>query len=76
MRNIRCSKCNSLLAKEEGDRIILRTGFGKRQTYHTFNKEGATIMCWFCGEVKIERNNGNGRTFKKSGQFRAEPINK
>lgn len=65
MKNIRCPKCNSLLAKEEGDRIILRTGFGKRQVYHTFDVKNATITCWFCKEIKNVEERNNGKVKRK-----------
>lgn len=68
MKNIRCPKCNSLLAKEEGDRIILRTGFGKRQVYHTFDVKNATITCWFCKEIKNVEERKNGKVKRKSSE--------
>ena len=75
MKNVRCPKCNSILAKEEGDRLILRTGFGKRRVFHTFDKRNATITCWFCKEIKnLEENNGK---FKgKSRIAQPEPISR
>ena len=71
MRNVRCSKCHSLLAKEEDNALILRTGIGKRRVFHIFNKEDATITCWLCKEVnKIERKNGNElMAIKKKGRI-------
>jgi len=51
MKSIRCSKCKSLLGKQEGNSIILRTGFGKRQVYHVFDIVNCSLTCWFCKEI-------------------------
>lgn len=51
MKSVRCSACNSIISKEEGDKIILRTGYGKSQVFHLFNKDGASITCWHCKEI-------------------------
>jgi len=50
-KSIRCKKCSSTIAKEEGNKIILRSGFGKAQTFNIFSKDGAVITCWHCKEV-------------------------
>lgn len=70
MHNIRCDVCNSILAKEEGDRLIFRTGFGKRRVFHTFNRKDATITCWFCKEIKNleEKKNGKYKRFKETSR--------
>lgn len=61
MRNLRCNSCNNILAKEEGDKIIIRTGYGKQRVFHTFPKKDATLTCWFCKEVKNLEEKGNGK---------------
>ena len=61
MKNIRCRKCNSLLAKQENDTIILRTGFGKRQVFHTFTVINAAIGCWFCKEIRFLERRSDGK---------------
>lgn len=62
MKNLRCSKCNSLLAKEEEGKLILRTGFGKRQVFHVLEVRDGTLTCWFCKEIINIGRNGNGKT--------------
>lgn len=51
MKSIRCLSCNSIIAKEENNKIIFRAGYGKRQVYHLFEKPGAFITCWNCKEI-------------------------
>lgn len=60
MRNIRCPACGSILAKEEDDRLILRTGYGKRKVFHAFNKKDGTLTCWSCREIINLKEENNG----------------
>jgi phage FluMu protein Com len=64
MRSLKCSHCNSTLAKEENNRVLVRSGFGKRQIYHSFEKGGGTITCWFCHEVNVLKEEEHG-SFKR-----------
>jgi predicted nucleic-acid-binding Zn-ribbon protein len=76
MSNFRCPKCGSFLAREEGNKLIFRTGFGKRKVFHVFNKEDATITCWSCKEIRTyeRRRKRNGRTFERGRITQSEPI--
>lgn len=69
MKNIRCGQCNSLLAKEEDKKILIRTGFGKHRVFHLFDETDAVLTCWNCKEVKYldGGNNGHKKEFVEKG---------
>ena len=59
MTSVRCPSCREINGKLEGNNVIIRTGFGKRRRYHTFNKDNSTLTCWNCSEIfTIGGNNG------------------
>lgn len=66
-KSIRCPKCYSVVAKQENNQIILRSGYGTRQVYHIFNKDNGTITCWNCKEIINLGDNTNVKLSQRSG---------
>ena len=61
MLNLRCPKCSAPNGKQEGNILIIRTGYGNKRSYHAFDIVAGTMTCWNCKEVINIRRNVDGR---------------
>ena len=51
MKNIKCKKCHVPNAKLEGNTLIIRTGYGKKKSFHALDIIEGTMTCWNCGDI-------------------------
>ena len=74
VKSIRCPKCCSVIGKEEEGKLILRTGYGKRQVFHVLGLNGV-LTCWNCKEI-ITIGGNSERFTQEGGSLKPVSVNR
>lgn len=74
MKNVRCPTCKTLNAKQEGNKIILLVGYGKRRRFLIFEPIGASLQCLECKNIFHLDERRKNETFRESGSNQTEFI--